>query len=223
MERIISLSKQGINLHHAYVLQGGTSAAGGLALLIGAGLVPKNSPDTIAWSGDSFGIDEARELKQWQQGAAIDAHRFYIIEASTITLPAQNALLRVLEEPTSNTTVILIVESSGILLDTVLSRVHVLADESNKKTQKKDSFIDKNFAQRLLLITPIAEAGNYNAARVLCNELEEDLQSRIEKGNFGLIDHAELQQLASVKENIREKRISLRMSLEALSTLFLEN
>ncbi len=87
----------------------------------------QNSSDTlhIVPTAGSISIDEIRGLKGhiYQKPIAGEYKIIIIKEADTLTPQAQNALLKVLEEPPSHAIIILISNSSKNLLPTILSRV----------------------------------------------------------------------------------------------------
>ena len=80
----------------------------------------------------SFGIDEekptlgisrAREVKDWVKTKAVHQHKVaYIHNAHHLTREAQNALLKVLEEPPASSSIILSTTHYRTLLPTVVSR-----------------------------------------------------------------------------------------------------
>lgn len=74
-------------------------------------------------------IDTARDIISWAKSAIQgDEHgnRALVLSFHTITHPAQNALLKILEEPQSGVRFIFVTSSKDRLLDTVLSRMHVV-------------------------------------------------------------------------------------------------
>ncbi len=79
--------------------------------------------DFNEWSGGSFGIDEARELRTKQQRVGLNDKKFFLVLADSLTHEAQNALLKTLEEPTADTFIFIAVPSAQNLLPTLLSRV----------------------------------------------------------------------------------------------------
>lgn len=85
------------------------------------------SPDLVMVTpeGSSLGIDQVRLLQQTLSlsPARSDSVRVVVIdEAENLTLEAQNALLKLIEEPPPATTLILIVTNLEALLPTVRSR-----------------------------------------------------------------------------------------------------
>lgn len=87
-----------------------------------------NHPDvSILTNADnkiSIGIDEVREgIASVQTCSYEGGYRFWIIdEAQRLTEEAQNALLKTLEEPPDSLIIILVAQSEGHLLPTVVSR-----------------------------------------------------------------------------------------------------
>lgn len=71
-----------------------------------------------------IGIEQARELKRFVALRAISAARKMAIidDADRLSLPAQNALLKTLEEPPGHALLVLVTASPGALLSTVRSR-----------------------------------------------------------------------------------------------------
>jgi DNA polymerase-3 subunit delta' len=83
-------------------------------------------------NGSSISIDAIRELQRFLQlktlGNERQLRRAIIIEhADTLTTEAQNAFLKLLEEPPADTLMILTVNSKRALLPTILSRAQALS------------------------------------------------------------------------------------------------
>ncbi len=72
-------------------------------------------------------VDQIRSLVAWagQFGFATGAKRAIICQAQHLSLAAANTLLKTLEEPTEQTTLILTVDTAGSLLPTIRSRCAV--------------------------------------------------------------------------------------------------
>jgi len=71
-----------------------------------------------------IGIDQARELKRFAQLHAVAARRKMAIvdDADRLSIAAQNALLKTLEEPPGQALIVLVTAAPGALLPTVRSR-----------------------------------------------------------------------------------------------------
>lgn len=84
------------------------------------------SPDVrvIAPSGASIGVEVIRDIRQdMYLSSTEEAHKVYIFErAHTMTTQAQNALLKVLEEPPTDIVILLLTDSPDALLTTIRSR-----------------------------------------------------------------------------------------------------
>ena len=96
-----------------------------------------NHPDVVVVTNEHYGIvkktnnlavDTIREMKNdIYIRPYLSDHKIYIVPyAETMNSFAQNSLLKVLEEPPAYCTIILLVENSNKLLDTVLSRSQIL-------------------------------------------------------------------------------------------------
>ena len=86
--------------------------------------------DVLWFRHTQIGIDEVRVIKQAAYLAPVDADtRTLVIVAQRITREAQNALLKILEEPPKTTQFVLVVPSVQNLLPTVQSRLQLQQSE----------------------------------------------------------------------------------------------
>lgn len=85
-----------------------------------------NYPDHLTLSTDkaSIGVDEVRNLSRFFEKTAHigEAKTALLMQAERMTPSAANALLKTLEEPTSNSYIILTTNSAETLLPTIISR-----------------------------------------------------------------------------------------------------
>lgn len=79
-------------------------------------------PDITLCDGALFGIEEARELRRKAYLTAADK-KIFLIASAKLSPDAQNALLRVCEEPPEQTHIFVFVASSEKLLPTLRSRL----------------------------------------------------------------------------------------------------
>ena len=87
------------------------------------------SPDTLSVIPDtSVGIEDVRRLQSFLSRKPIQSdHNTVIIQdAQLLTLPAQHALLKTLEEPPGNSLIYLVTSTPDSLLPTILSRVQII-------------------------------------------------------------------------------------------------
>ncbi len=124
------------------------------------GLSPeeKSHPDLLVLEpGLSLGIGQIRSL---QKKLALKPYSApmkaaLITQAEKLTVPAQNALLKTLEEPPANTLIILLSPSKEALLPTILSRCQMI-----QLTQKSQLAIDQaSVSQSLDLLISVLKGG----------------------------------------------------------------
>jgi len=93
----------------------------------------------IVPDGSSISIETIRELQKFLQLKTIGKEpirRAVIIEhAQSLTTEAQNAYLKLLEEPPSDTVMLLTVNSPRALLPTILSRIPIITVHAPNETQ----------------------------------------------------------------------------------------
>lgn len=138
-------------------------------------------PDVLTISpenGRTIKVDAVRNLREeaYLTPLMAEGRVFIFIKAETMNANAQNALLKVLEEPPSGVVFILLTENSSLLLETVRSRCILLS------------------------LTPpaIDESADYVAKKAECEE--EKAREALEKvgGNIGLA----LQELEGMTNDI---------------------
>lgn len=95
-------------------------------------VLEQNHPDVEYYGGDgsrrSFHIDTIRQLRQnaWLLPGEAPCRVRVLCGAENMTDQAQNALLKILEEPPEHTVFILTAENRAMLLPTILSRVQTI-------------------------------------------------------------------------------------------------
>lgn len=87
-----------------------------------------NGVDTLVITPDkSIGIDEIKSISSFLSRKPLgDKNRVYLQSAHLMTLTAQNAILKILEEPPGNSEIYLVTDQPDQLLPTVLSRVQII-------------------------------------------------------------------------------------------------
>lgn len=126
----------------------------------------------------SIGIEKIRELIKNLQ---IKRERTVaiIFEAEKLTVEAQNAFLKTLEEPPENTTILLCTSSEDLLLETVNSRCKYIYIDSEDQAinareilEIKKSGIDKRFEMADKIASDRITALKWmNAALITCHKL----------------------------------------------------
>lgn len=115
-------------------------------------------PDTLIINRQkTIGIEAIRKIKKWlSQKAYQEKKRLIVIyQAQQLTIEAQNAFLKTLEEPPKNTLILLAVDNSHRLLPTIISRCQIVRLKANNSLQKPIDqklieVFNKNLAEKII-------------------------------------------------------------------------
>ncbi len=148
-------------IHHAYFIEGGNfeDVADELHKIK---FDWHGNPDFWRLETENLTIDDARAIKDLQSQRPIAGERrVFVIETFAMTTEAQNALLKVFEDPTAGALFIIIAPRANILLPTLRSRMVVVSDKSGKKESLSPIDAKKFFAsptaKRIEMFKPILE------------------------------------------------------------------
>lgn len=141
--------------HHAYLLVGREETKDRLLSVLEQKhrVNLRGNPDLIVKDYDNLTIDDSRELKSLAEIKPVsrDGRRIFVVSVRGFTVEAQNALLKVFEEPGESVCFFLIVPSASLFLPTVRSRLRVIdqvrAPETDQVEIKK--FLGLSLADRL--------------------------------------------------------------------------
>jgi hypothetical protein len=140
------------NLHHAYLVPGDEDADALLASIFSQlGIKESGNPDFFAFRTDSFGIDEARDLGARAGRKAFGHRKIFVISAGRITVEAQNALLKSMEDPYPDTHFFVRVRGEHLLIPTLRSRMQVLRPGGSvvSNTEEAEKFLASPISDRL--------------------------------------------------------------------------
>jgi len=219
------------NLYHSYVIEGNPEeVAYSIRLLLEErGEVNKNSPDVMLSLFDSLNIEDSHNIKEWHMNLPIDGKKkVCIIGAKFINREAEQALLKIIEEPLTSSHFFIVVPDSSLLLDTILSRVHLI------KNIKNDNTIDDKFASDFIKLLPSARiekiadiikefkddensGGLRHKATTLLNSLERIIYEKWKKDlnneNYKFI----LNELKNCRDYLSTPGASVKMILEHIA------
>jgi|AntRauTorckE6833_2_1112554.scaffolds.fasta_scaffold26817_2 DNA polymerase III delta prime subunit len=135
------------DMHHAQLL----FAHDILSIDLAAIHFGTDTQDTVF---EKFGVEEAQQLVRSAHVRPTDtALLVCIVRAQFITLEAQNALLKVFEEPPASTKFLLIVPKDFVVLPTLLSRCEIIKHEQvANKNGPFTEFLGASYAERLAKI-----------------------------------------------------------------------
>lgn len=146
--------------HHAY-LYIGAHEAGILASRRFAeaelGIAGDNHPDIAVFAYEGlFPIEHARRIATFASQAPVQGDKkLIVIAAGRLFHESQNALLKLFEEPSEGTTLILIVPAEGMLLPTLRSRVITLSRADGKIDESAQLFLAASGAEREKIVAKL--------------------------------------------------------------------
>jgi len=177
------------NLHHANIVLGDLNTFDLLKNnLKDIGFKIRGNPDYVEWEIPVFGIDEARELSEWSyEKPLVGERKIAIIVASSITLEAQNALLKTLEEPIKGLYFFIVIQNIGSLLPTLLSRAQIIKHQNKKENilQSAQNFLQMPIGDKMLLIKNLAKEEDREPMREIIRHLPETLSNTSLAGALG--------------------------------------
>lgn len=179
-------------LHHAYILHGDLELSkqalvDKLRSFLPGEYLDRPHPDFWQKSYQMFSIDESRDIKEFQARRPLGGYgKYFILNIGAITEEAQQALLKTLEEPVSETYFFLITERIEQFLPTVLSRCIVVSTEGRAEdglSQKVKDFLMSDLGVRQDMVKKLLaehEAGNKNNIRSFLSCLLEVYRQSID-------------------------------------------
>lgn len=111
---------------------------------------------------ESLKIDDVRMIKSLQSEKTNKASLF-ILEFIVVNNEAQNALLKIIEEPTSNTYFILVCPNLKKLLPTLQSRLYIINNTQKREAENvntrlsEELFFNHNLSERFNLIKELTD------------------------------------------------------------------
>lgn len=183
MDEIFTSYTANGDLHHAYLIEGDVAASKATlyAHLQNAELPHEGHPDFWAGEFEVLGIDESRALKEVQMGGPVaGAHRVFVVMTTLITHEAQNALLKVFEDPTPGSHFFLLTPSAYALLPTLRSRMMRAGGSVSEDavSPEAEAFLNAPLKGRLDLAKKIADKKDRAYAIMLADELTRILHAR---------------------------------------------
>jgi len=164
--------------HHAYLYIGAHEAGISAARAFAAenlGIEGASHPDVAVFSYEGlFPIDHARRIITFASQAPMEGDtKLIVIAAGRLFPPAQNALLKLFEEPSEGTTLILIVPAEGMLLPTLRSRLIELPRAEGEINEVARIFLRSSRTDREKIVAKLV-------TRVKSDKDDEKQAARIE-------------------------------------------
>ncbi|GIK83525.1 MAG: hypothetical protein BroJett025_01470 [Patescibacteria group bacterium] len=143
-------------------------------------------------TGESIKIETVREIKEKLAYASYVANQpryFIFLDAHLLTIPAQNALLKAIEEPPKDTQLIFVTATPEKLLETIRSRCqtvfitnpHTQQADVQQKTEKITELLGEIIASNPgHKITLAAAYKEREDALIFCNQLVQFLHKQLQ-------------------------------------------
>lgn len=203
--------------HHAVLLTGNERKAYGFALWKELQAL---SPAHRFFDQTVLDIETAREIISWA-ATPYNEKKIALISFHTVGIPAQNALLKVLEEPRAGVSFILLTSNKENLVDTVLSRVHHIPMSSNGSNTTEAGIFFETAPEERMTLPSIAAllAKKDEEDRKDREELRAFIISLIEKGREMRLEPRYITELLEVSSYVLVPSASGKALLEYLSLL----
>lgn len=215
--------------HHAYLYEGPVSdfptvAEAARTML---GLPDTASPDVVERQYDKFGIDDSRELIQFASLRGAGERSLIVIGIASVTTEAQQALLKLLEEPREGLTFVILVPH-GVILPTLRSRMMAF-DIKNKIASSKNGnpaaikFLAALPKERSEMLAKILKTDDAKEQlRTLLNDIEAHVYTSVHtdvrtKDKADLI--RALSEIAAIRPYLSDRSPSLKMIGEHLAAV----
>lgn len=216
------------DLYHSYIVEGNPDELP--QVLRGffevRGDIKVNSPDVLYQIYDSFSTDDVPKIKEWHNTKGItDEKKICIIGLKFINREAEQALLKIIEEPQIGTHFFFVIPNSSVLSGTVLSRVHVIKVNGNENIIDSKKFLSLKPADRIEMIAEIIKEHKDNdgsgmlrfKAIELINGLEKILHEKFKLNKNDKNLHFILKELATTREYLQTPGASVKMILEHIA------
>lgn len=182
-----------------------------------------NNPDLHVLSFEKFLIDDAHELTRSAQLKSVSGRSLFILGLASINTQAQQALLKLFEEPQEGITFILLVPH-GILMPTLRSRLMAYPLQSRtSKASRFDldakTFLKNPYKMRSAHIAAILkdEENTKERVRSFLTAIEEILYKKLESSKGGKEYRLALEDTGKVRDYLADQSPSLKMLLEHLA------
>jgi DNA polymerase III gamma/tau subunit len=206
-------------LHHAYLLQSSKEAGESFVrefIAKDLQLEIAGNPDIHFSHFETFGIDDARALKEQGCKKPLGERQIFSVSFSFITIEAQNALLKLFEEPGEDTHFFLITTAN--LLPTINSRVAILHLEERDDIALAKEFLSLGIDDRMKLVDErykYTDSENKKSELLsLLNQIEKVFASKLGKDTAAV---KALDELLELKKYLFDRAPSVKMIAEYLA------
>lgn len=182
----------------------------------------KGSPDIREEHFETFNIDDARKLKELAIMKPFEKKNVFILATNFIGHEAQNALLKLLEEPIANTYFFILIPNANSLLGTVRSRVATIKFEGTEKAELSNpkEFLKATQEERLKILSSFLSHDSQTKKSDLItflNSLERELASGESTAKRQKETNIALEDIIHFKKYLFDRSPSVKMIGEYLA------
>lgn len=224
--------------HHAFVIE--AEAEEGIAVAQAwvereLGLIAERNPDVIVLRHGLFSVEDARQVTGLAALAPFAGkYRALVIATDRAYHEAQNALLKLFEEPPEGVYLFLVLPTLGGLLPTLLSRAQTLAPAAESRRSRTipgiaQEFLEASKEKRSALIKKLA-SGKGDDERRAARDSALKIMNGIEVAAYGAFARGErgaivalLNDIVCLRGHLYDRSAPLRMILEHLSLVIPKN
>jgi DNA polymerase III delta prime subunit len=179
-----------------------------------------SNPDFLLIKTENLGIDEGREIIDFQSKKSFSGDKkIIIIQTNNITREAQNSLLKTFEEPTLNTHFFLLMPNSEVLLPTLKSRLIIHKLKTEEKNTIGIKFLKESKKMRLNLVKKIIEEKNREEAIELLDQIAGGFYERKEVKKMNSGERLFIKTLNRLRWYLNDRSSSLKMILEQVALI----
>lgn len=211
--------------HHAYLLVGGDAIQAELILMLEKkhAIKTHGNPDFTAQKFENLTIDDARQLIEAAEvkPTTADGKRIFILTMNSITVEAQNALLKLLEEPSEYVHFFLIVPSAHLLLPTVKSRLSMIGSPGKSENDpaadlaEAKKFLSMTAPKRLEMIKSLIEdIAKEKKTKQDAVDFLNQIQAAVYVSKGSKNGARELETIETARKYMNDRAPSLKMLLE---------
>ena len=188
----MNIPKTLAELHHVYIMSCDASTL--MDALESRGVPRQGSPDVYTYECQQLKVDDARAISERATtNPLVLARRVFVVSAAVIMHEAQNALLKMLEDPRGNAVFFFLVPFPERLLSTFRSRAHIITSVEEKEGPHKTDtdamrFLKAKPAERLTMLELFTkkrkddEERDFSGILLFLDELERAMGTRNPEG-----------------------------------------